>query len=128
MRVINRLVNLILNNFAIFLFVISIFLLQDKIFLFKLSNNFNVNAFEEKAFVNYLSHKKITFFTKKIERIKEDVLFKGIVKSNKKKETFSLEVFYQKLENYKDWLNFVYKVLGFSLLFLTYKFVRKVKL
>jgi hypothetical protein len=128
MRVISRLVNLILNNFVIFLFVISIFLLQNRIFLFKLSNNFNINSFEEKAFVNYLRHKKIGFFTKKIERVKKDILFNGIVKNNEKKEVFSLEVFYQKLKNYKNWLDFVYKVLGFSLLFLGYKFIKRVKL
>jgi hypothetical protein len=128
MKLINRLVNLILNNFAIFLLVISLFLLQNKIFLFKVSNNFNVISLEEKAFVNYLKHKKITFFTKKIERIKKDVLFKGIVKNNEKKEVFSLETFYKKLENYKSYLDFVYKMLGFSLLFLAYKFIRRIKL
>jgi len=120
-----KVINLILNNFTFFLFLISILLLNNKILIFKLANN-NISDTYILAFENYLKHKKITFFTKKIKKVNKSVLFSGL-KQKEKIKRFDEKLFYQYLKNYKSFLNWVYKILGFSLLFLIYKFFKKVR-
>jgi hypothetical protein len=121
--------NLILNNFSLFLFLLSLFLLQNQTLIFKLANNFNVSEIEEQAFKNYIHKKPITFFTKKVKKLKnENELLKGIKSNTKKSETiFNKQEFYEKLENYKKLLDWIYKIMGFSILFLIYKFIKKVR-
>ncbi len=120
--------NLIFNNFSLFLFFLSLFLLQNQTLIFKLANNFNVSEIEEQAFKNYIHKKPITFFTKKVKKLKnENELLKGIKSNTKKSETiFNKQEFYEKLENYKKLLDWIYKIMGFSILFLIYKFIKKV--
>jgi hypothetical protein len=121
--------NLILNNFSLFLFLLSLFLLQNQVLVFKLANNFKVNKIEIQAFKNYIRKKPITFFTKKVKKLKnENELLKGIKSNTKKSETiFNKREFYKKLENYKKLLDWIYKIMGFSMLFLIYKFIKKVR-
>jgi len=121
--------NLIFNNFSLFLFFLSLFLLQNQTLIFKLANNFKVNKIEIQAFKNYIHKKPITFFTKKVKKLKnENELLKGIKSNTKKSETiFNKQEFYETLENYKKLLDWIYKIMGFSILFLIYKFIKKVR-
>ena len=121
-----KVINLILNNFTFFLFLISILLLNNKILIFKLANNNISDTSYILAFKGYLEHKEITFFTKKIEKINKSVLFSKL-KDRREIKKFDEKLFYQYLKNYKSFLDWVYKILGFSLLFLIYKFFKKVR-
>jgi cell shape-determining protein MreC len=122
-------INLILNNFSLFLLLFSIFLLQNPVLTFKIANNFNPSEIEIQAFKNYINKKPINFFNKKIEKLKnKNELLKGIRSDTKKSETiFDRQEFYKKLENYKKLLDWVYKILGFCSLFLVFKFFKRVK-
>jgi len=124
-----KLSSLIFNNFSLFLFFLSLFLLQNQILIFKLSNSFNVNKIEEQVFKNYINKKPINFFTKKVKKIEnKNGLLKGIKPNTKKSfPIFNKKVFYKKLENYKKLLDWIYKMMGFSILFLVYKFIKKVR-
>ena len=121
-----KVINLILNNFTFFLFLTIILLLNNKILIFKLANNNISDTSYILAFKGYLEHKEITFFTKKIEKINKSVLFSKL-KDRREIKKFDEKLFYQYLKNYKKVLDWVYKILGFSLLFLIYKFFKKVR-
>jgi len=119
----------VFKNFSFFLFFLSFFLLQNQVLIFKLANNLNVNKIEEQAFNNYINKKPIDFSGKKIEKIEnKNELLSGVKPSaNVSVLVFDEKVFYKKLEKYKKLLEWIYRMLGFSILFLVYKFIKKVR-
>jgi len=121
-----KVINFIFSNFVFFLFLLSILIISNKVLIFKLANNNISDTYYILAFKSYLEHKKITFLTKKIEKVNKSILFSNL-KNDSKIRKFDEKLFYQMLQNYKNFSDWVYKVLGFSLLFLVYKFFRKVR-
>jgi len=61
-----------------FSFLLSILIISNKVLVFKLANNNISDTTYILAFKSYLKHKKITFLTKKIEKVNKSILFSNL--------------------------------------------------
>jgi len=112
----------VLNNFSLFLFLLSLILLSNPFLSFKLVNKFNVTDLDLKVLKKYLKTKKIELQSE--NRVQKSN--KSLINISQEKKETKEEVF-KKIENFKRFKDFIYKILGFSLLFLIFKFFKRVR-
>jgi len=95
----------VLNNFSLFLFLLSLILLSNPFLSFKLVNKFNVTDLDLKVLKKYLKTKKIELQSE--NRVQKSN--KSLINISQEKKETKEEVF-KKIENFKRFKDFIYKI------------------